>query len=396
MAGGVLELLRPTLGLLTTHTALKHPALAKGGPGGSLAGASAMMQLRLLQAYSLLPATLVAASADTEALSALCLEAIKAAAASVSLDLLKPALHAVLDPEDASLGPWHGGRDPLEKALLHFCGGVGSPIATAWQMGLRLGTGYAADAPSTGHAVQQGVEYCTTALYPQPLALAPCLLIVQSQVLGVLLRAGPPAAQSGIADALLAIARSVPATRKERDLPKRLTALLSAAIPVVAGLGSGPLAAGLPPFRASMELAEKVRSLAEEVASESAAGGLVLQRAAADLFAACARVGSDAASLQLVKGLCQNAAETASLPQRATLALAAGSAGRAIGGMGLAAALPVAVQTLAALADASDKVIAPWVLQALLSLAHAAGLAFVPHVKQSLAVAQVRINATIN
>lgn len=56
----------------------------------------------------------------------------------------------------------------------------------------------------------------------------------------------------------------------------------------------------------------------------------------------------------------------------------------------LQAALPLAVQTLIAVASASSRTIAVWILQALLGLAACAGLAFVPHVKPTLALAQVR------
>lgn len=51
--------------------------------------------------------------------------------------------------------------------------------------------------------------------------------------------------------------------------------------------------------------------------------------------------------------------------------------------------LPLAVQTLIAVAEASDKSIRLWILHALLACANAAGLAFVPHVKPTLGLAQV-------
>ncbi len=55
----------------------------------------------------------------------------------------------------------------------------------------------------------------------------------------------------------------------------------------------------------------------------------------------------------------------------------------------LQAVLSLAVQTLIAVAEASDKAICLWILQALLACANAAGLAFVPHVKPTLGLAQV-------
>ena len=49
----------------------------------------------------------------------------------------------------------------------------------------------------------------------------------------------------------------------------------------------------------------------------------------------------------------------------------------------------MAVPTLIAVAGASPRSIALWTLQALLACANAAGLAFVPHVKPTLGLAQV-------
>jgi len=148
----------------------------------------------------------------------------------------------------------------------------------------------------------------------------------------------------------------------------------------------------LPAVRDSPELAAKVKELGDEAVGEAATGGAAraaLQRTAADLFAVASRLSTNNAA-SLIKSLCQRGAEPASLPQRAALALATGSAARAVGGLGLPSVLPISVQTLAALADASDKTIAPWVLHALLHLARAAGLSFVPHVRRTLAIAQVR------
>ena len=82
---------------------------------------------------------------------------------------------------------------------------------------------------------------------------------------------------------------------------------------------------------------------------------MALQRAAADLYAASAQLGPDAATSQLVRALCKEMAETASLPRRAALALAVGACARAAGGLSLQAVLPVATETLAAVARASDR-----------------------------------------
>lgn len=60
------------------------------------------------------------------------------------------------------------------------------------------------------------------------------------------------------------------------------------------------------------------------------------QRAAADLWAAAAALAPDSTlATQLVRALCVEAAETASLSRRATLALAVGSISSAVGGLSL-------------------------------------------------------------
>ena len=387
----VLGLLRPLLTMLSTHTALRHPSQAKGGSGAPLAGAAGMMQLRLLQAYSCLAPAAIVAAGDGEALSSLSLDALKAAATGPlntgALIFLSPALQSVLDAADSHLGPWGGGRDPLERALLQFEGAAGGPQPPAWQIGLRAGVGYAVDsAGATQHA-----QHTTGSIYPQSSALGPALFAAQVQILGAVLRALPPAAQNDILDALLALAKSFPpAAKKDRDAQKRLVAVLVAAVPVLGAFGSSSSSSGSTsiPTTTDSQISEKILSLAEAATAEAAAGVLP-QRAGAGLYAAAARLSGDTPSVQLIKKLCQQAAQTSSLPQRAALALSVGDTSLAVGGMGLATVLPLAVQTLAALAGASDSSIAPTLLHALMTCSQAAGLSFVPHVKPTLTLMQV-------
>lgn len=382
---GISGLLRPMLSLLGLHPTLRHPAKAKGGASSPLAGAVGMMQLRLLQAFQSLPPSTSIAFGD--ALSSLCIDAIKAAATGPAntgvLDFLIPALQASLDPADNEVGPWEAGRDPLERNLLQFQGAVGGPPAPVWQVGLRTGVGYAVDSTTRTAGAQQAKQDMSP--YPQSLALGPALLVAQTEVLGTLLRMAPPAIQVKILDELLSIARSFPVAKKDRDAPKRLLAVLAASVPVLFSLGSS--VSGSSPVTTTSEATEKVRALAEAATAEAFAG-IISQRVAAGLYAATARISDDVASVQLIKTLCREAAETSSLPQRAAQALAVGSTSRAIGGLGLAAALPLAAQTLAALADASDSSIAPTILHALMTCSQAAGLSFVPNVKLTLALMQ--------
>ncbi len=61
---------------------------------------------------------------------------------------------------------------------------------------------------------------------------------------------------------------------------------------------------------------------------------------------------------------------------------------RRVGALSLQAVVPIAVETLLAVAAASDVSISVWLLHALLCAANAAGPAFAPHVDASLALAQ--------
>lgn len=403
LLAGVSDLLRPVLGLLSSQQTLRHPSQVRGGPGSPLAGAAAMMQLRLLQAYALLCP--LSHEEDCQALGSLCIDALKSAATgpgnSGSTGFLTPALQSALDPSDGHIGPWEGGGDPLERDLLQFQGAVGGPAPPTWQIGLRSGIGYAVETLNNGNtttaiSIQQmkdNKSNNTTSMYPQSVGLGPALLAAQSHVLGAVLRSAKPEHLLALLDALLAISRAFPAAKKDRDGPRRLVAVLIASAPVISGfdpnstsfssLGGG--GGGGANIVESQAAAEKVRGLAEAATAESASG-VLLQRAASGLYAAAARLSGDVASIQLLKMLCKEAAETASLPQRAAQALAVGSISRAVGGLGLASVLPLAADTLSALAGASNSSIAPVILHSLMVCSQAAGLSFVPHVRSTLSL----------
>jgi hypothetical protein len=367
-----------------------------------------MMQLRLLQAYALLsPLKNVE---DAQALGSLCIDAIKSAATGPgntgTIGFLIPTLQSTLDPSDGHIGPWEGGRDPLERDLLQFQGAVGGPTPPAWQVGMRSGIGYAVENLDNGHSIasnttttgsiQQlkdisGGTRSNASMYPQPVGLGPCLLAAQSHVLGVVLQSAKSEDQLAILDALLAVSQAFPVAKKDKDGPRRLVAVLLASAPVISGFnsigGSGGGGGGLYSVEESEAAAEKVRALAAAATAESAAGVLP-QRVVAGLYAATARLSGDVASIHLLKLLCKEAAETASLPQRAAQALAVGSTSRAVGGLGLASVLALASDTLSALAGASDSSIAPTILHSLMVCSQAAGLSFVPHVRSTLTLMQ--------
>lgn len=66
---------------------LQEPARGKGGPSGMFAGAAALLQLRLLEAYAALPSP--AAYADEqEALTKLCMRAVRSGAQGMGWQLM--------------------------------------------------------------------------------------------------------------------------------------------------------------------------------------------------------------------------------------------------------------------------------------------------------------------
>lgn len=292
--------------------------------------------------------------------------------------MLHSALRRWLDSGDALLGPWQQGRDPLERSLHSFEGVAGGPHVAPWQAGSRAGIGYAmaeesdeagdrSNGGSSGSGSGSGSLLAVPAPspYPQPRALGAALLEAQLALVGRILAAVAPVNQAAIMDALIAIASGGPQRRKDKEPAKRQAAAMAAAGAALASMavlvagGRGALQA------AGAELAPRMRQLADEVLEE-AGGSVALQRAAADLYAASAQLSSDAAAAALVRTLCKEMAETASLPRRAALALAVGSCGRAVGGLSLQAVLPTATDTLVAVARASDKSIR-WALVASLA-----------------------------
>lgn len=279
--------------------------------------------------------------------------------------MLHSALRRWLHPSDRLLGPWQAGRDPLERALHAFEGVAGGPHVAPWQAGSRAGIGYAMEDDDAGLGPEGGSGAGAAggsslgvapapSPYPQPRALGAALLEAQLALVGRIFASVAPVNQAAILDALVGIAQGGPQKRKDREPAKRQAAATAAAAAALAGVaalaagGRGALQA------AGGELAPRMRQLADEVLEE-AGGSPALQRAAADLYAAAVQLGSDGAAAALVRQLCREMAETASLPRRATLALAVGSAGRAVGGLGLQGVLPTATETLVAVARASDR-----------------------------------------
>ena len=378
-------LLEPMVAVTISVPHLEQPVKARGGPGGPFASAAALFQLRLCEAYLAMPLS-SPYIAQSEQLLRLCLkpvQTLQGCGGQPPLDVLKDCL----DHRDSLLGPWTGGTDPLEGALLTFEAAPGAPSWHPWEIGLRQGVGYQ---PADNTRL---LENLTVGPFPQrqgPLAMA--LLRAQVSLLGTLCRMGSPEEKSGILDSILGLlAQGDSVQQRKKDTHRRQALVVAAVCLALSGAASS---------RSSKKeeeddsLASKYRSLAQITLDEALAAeknsavSVALLRSTADLYACAAAIGSHGTALSLVKALCRDVAGTSSLVQRAALALSIGSVSCAVGGLSLQAVIQPATETLLAVAEASDASIAPWMLHSLLCCANAAGLAFLPHVSGTLALAQ--------
>ncbi|GLC70784.1 hypothetical protein PLESTF_001032900 [Pleodorina starrii] len=130
----LVPLVEPLLELLDSQSYLHEPAKAKGGPGGVLAGAAAMFTLSLLELHLCAPGGRISSSASHAALlTKTCLRPFRQGLTPAAADALTIAgLRGLLSPDDAPLGPWPPGTDPLEDALRSFTGGRGAPQLPPW------------------------------------------------------------------------------------------------------------------------------------------------------------------------------------------------------------------------------------------------------------------------
>ncbi|KAG2435720.1 hypothetical protein HXX76_006917 [Chlamydomonas incerta] len=127
-------LVAPLLELLDTQSYLQDPARARGGPGGVLAGAAATFTLSLLELHLRAPGGRIApGSGPVAALAKACLRPFRGGLLPGAADALTNcALRGLLSADDAPLGPWPLGRDPLDDALRAYTGSRGAPHLPPW------------------------------------------------------------------------------------------------------------------------------------------------------------------------------------------------------------------------------------------------------------------------
>lgn len=117
-----------------THTpAACHPQPLLQEPWkvrGQLGCAVALFELRLIEAYFVLPGASLYAG-DHAALTKLCSRTLRTAAAPIAapfdaaLALSRSSLRRMLSSQDAVLGPWPAGREQLEDELRAYAGEAG-------------------------------------------------------------------------------------------------------------------------------------------------------------------------------------------------------------------------------------------------------------------------------
>ncbi|CAL8466413.1 g5949 [Coccomyxa elongata] len=380
----IAALLAPTLDIISSLPPLQEAARGKAvGPGPAFVAAAAQLQLRLVEAYLALPDA-AAFATEHEALSKLCARAFRSATGTgTAQSVAASALQQVLNHQDDVLGPWAPGRDPLEDALAAFAGAPGGPVHHPWEAGLPYSAGYLG-AEAAGAAVLKRSHQPL----PQPRSLSAALLEAQLTLLGSLLAVVSQPNQLQILDVLNAASNEGMGGKGRRERPdpvRRHTAVTCVCAAALAGLDT--LARK---FRGEVgsrdEVAARASGLADSVLSVAAdAGDAALQRSAAEMFAFASCIGSTGFAAALVRNLVSATAETSSAPRRAALALAIGCIIRSKGGIALQSTLTPVADTFLAVAAVCTGPVQLWLLHGLWLTANAAGPAFLPHVKATLA-----------
>ncbi|KAL3149121.1 hypothetical protein ABBQ32_001960 [Trebouxia sp. C0010 RCD-2024] len=381
------SLLQPTLDAVCAAPALQDPWRSGSGPNSTFAGAAGLLQLRLLQAYLLLPKP-AAFAPEHASILRLCASALKGTSApsgrSWSGKCGSYSLQRLLDTQDAVLGPAVPGRDPLLDALNSFVGTPGSPPVRPWEQGLPNQTDPASQLAGGGSIQSSAMPF------PQAWSLSGALQEAQLCLLGRVMGVCAPAEQVRMLDGLKNSVVGKAGKQQGRGDPQQLLqhgVATRASIAALSGLhtvvdrykGEG---------LSEEAVALSTQALATAVLDQ---GGISedasLMRAAAQMYACAACIGTNAAAAHLIQSVCKDMAQTPVPARRASLALAVGCIYRSKGGMSLQLGVASAVATLTAVSQACKGAVQLWILHGLCLTANAAGLAYVPYCKGSLAVA---------
>ena len=344
---------------------LSQPTLNPPRGGFSqLQASAAIFQTRFLRLVNLMPVESWMDEAFFN-IADVCIDGILNSGMSVlSVVGLRNHLMSVLDLEEQIVRQVFFSNDIFERDLIQFCGASGGLERDSWS--LRVFNSSLGDSQT----------------YPQSLSLPEALLLVRSQTLSLFLGYSTPERANLIALKLTELPQCV---KKDKTGTKKLALTILGTSPIILACSYGEKASHL-----SIETTTRVEQIAEDI-SFSSSQGLWVQVTASNLHYALAKMLDTRHSNQTLSQLCQKAVGTASLDQRATYVLSIGSVCRGIGGLGLTSLLPQVVQTLLALAKASQSSISSLIAHALTTVSSSAGPAFSPYVKDTLSITQTMI-----
>eukprot|EP00250_Pteridium_aquilinum_P004108 c14345_g1_i1 orf=134-6829(+) len=337
-------LLQPVLGYL--NGALAYISSTTLQQAGDLKQAVDTFLMRTLMAYYALPDSFSYKS-DHNALLGICTAPFREPA----LWGESSSLRQLLDYRDASLGPWIPGRDSFEDELRAFEGGLDGPLPCVWEN----------DIP----------------VFPQPLSVSTLLLNQMLLCFGSIFVAQREVKKLQL---LEIIEGSIKLSKKqsfhEANASNVCVALL-AALKDTLRLRSSEYEPEV--FRRLQLIFQGF--LAEETSTTAQ------RRAAAEGLGILARLGNDVFAARLMRSLLTDTTLVSDVNLKGSIAFALGCIHRSKGGMALSVLVPATVQFLCTMARDSKVLLHRWALHGLWLTTEAAGLAFVPHVQTTMALA---------
>lgn len=254
-------------------------------------------------------------------------------------------LRTLLNPADASLGPWMPGRDSFEDELRAFEGGADGLLPCVW----------AAETPA----------------FPQPLSQAVSLVDAMLLCFGAVFATQSESKKNALLDLV------VTSLKSGRKQPWRAANAANIGVALLGGLKA---ASGRGKEVAEPEMWKKAEALIQGVLQADPSSP-VLRRAAGEALGLLAKLADDAFRVRLTRSLISELGAAGDDQHKAGMAFALGCIHRSVGGMALQTLVPGTVQALTNLAKEPAEGLHIWALHGLWLTADAAGLAFFPHVQ---------------
>lgn len=338
-------LLQPVLGYLNGALAYISSATLQQ-VASDLKQAVDTFLMRTLMAYYALPDSFSYKS-DHNALLGICTAPFR----DPALWGESSSLRQLLDYRDASLGPWMPGRDSFEDELRAFEGGFDGPLTCVWENDISV--------------------------FPQPLSVSTLLLNQMLLCFGSIFVAQRETKKLQL---LEIIEGSIKLSKKQsfyQANASNVCVALLAALKETLRLRSSEHEPEI--FRRLQLLFQGF--LAEETSTTAH------RRAAAEGLGILARLGNDVFAARLMRSLLTDATLVSDASLKGSIAFALGCIHRSKGGMALSVLVPSTVQILCTIARDSKVLLHRWALHGLWLTTEAAGLAFVPHVQATMALA---------